>query len=63
MRNLRDALLWRGTRSDALDEARKLTASARRMGYDVVVRGTLRRYGQATYEERPYGVFLDPRNS
>jgi hypothetical protein len=62
MRNLRDALLCRGTRAAALDEAKKLTAAARRMGYDVVVHGTLRKYGNATYEERPYGVFLEPRN-
>jgi hypothetical protein len=63
MRNLRDALMWRGTRAAALDEAKKLTAHARRMGYDVVVRGTLRRYGTSTYEERPYGVFLSSRDS
>jgi hypothetical protein len=61
MRNLRDALMWRGTRAAALDEARKLTTTARRMGYNAVVHGTLRRYGNATYEERPYGVFLEPR--
>jgi hypothetical protein len=63
MRTLHDALMWRGTREAALDEAKKLTASARRMGYNIVVRGTRRRYGNATYEERPYGVFLDPRDS
>jgi hypothetical protein len=53
--------MWRGTRAAALDEAKKLTITARRMGYDAVVHGTLRRYGNATYEERPYGVFLEPR--
>jgi hypothetical protein len=57
-----DALLWRGTRSDAQLEADKLKPSARRRGYDVVVRGTLRRHGNYTYEERPYGVFLEPRD-
>jgi soluble lytic murein transglycosylase-like protein len=63
MRNLTDALMWRGTRAAALTEAKKLTASARRMGYDIVVRGTMRRYGNTTYEERPYGVFLSSRDS
>lgn len=54
-------MLWRGTRPAAQTEADKLTPAARRMGYDVVVHGTLRRYGTYTYEERPYGVFLEPR--
>lgn len=54
-------MLWRGTRPEVEVEADKLTPAARRMGYDVVVRGTLRRYGTHTYEERPYGVFLEPR--
>jgi hypothetical protein len=61
MRNLSDALLWRGTKADAVRESRKYVATARRLGYDVVVHGTLRRYGTSIYEERPYGVFLQPR--
>jgi hypothetical protein len=62
MADTTDALLWRGTRPDAQLEADKLKPSARRMGYNVVVRGTLRRHGNYTYEERPYGVFLEPRD-
>ncbi|MFE9525156.1 hypothetical protein [Streptomyces sp. NPDC006631] len=61
MRSLRDAMLWRGTRPAAQTEADKLAPAAHRMGYDVVVHGTIRRYGTYTYEERPYGVFLEPR--
>lgn len=60
MRNLRDALLWRGTKPDAESEADKLRAAARRMGYDVVVRPTLRRYGKQVYREAPYGILLTP---
>jgi hypothetical protein len=30
------------------------------MGYDVVVRGSQRRYGNRVYTDPPYGVFLEP---
>jgi hypothetical protein len=64
MRNLRDALMWRGTRAAALDEARKLKAAARRKGYDVVVRSTVRRVTPTySFNGPPYGVFLEPHNS
>lgn len=63
MRDLTDALLWRGTMAEAQFEADKLEPTARRMGYKTVVRGTERRYGDYIYEQRPYGVFLEPRKS
>jgi hypothetical protein len=60
MRDLTDAVLWRDTRADAYHEADKLRPAARRMGYDVVVRGSQRRYGNRVYTDPPYGVFLEP---
>jgi hypothetical protein len=64
MPNLRDALMWRTTRAAALAEAKKLKASARRMGYDVVVRSTLRRLGpDYTFKGPPYGLFLEPHST
>jgi hypothetical protein len=63
MRNLSDALLWRGTRRAADYEAAKLKAAARRQGYDIEVRPTRRRYGKYVYEEQPFGLFLVPHRS
>jgi hypothetical protein len=60
MRDLADALLWRPTRPEAQLEADKLTAAARRMGYQVVVRPTRRRYGKQVLSEPPFGLFLEP---
>lgn len=57
---MQDALIWRDTRPDAEAEADKLRPAARRMGYDVVVRGSRRRYGNHVYTDPPYGVFLEP---
>ncbi|MDX3260778.1 hypothetical protein PV336_16275 [Streptomyces sp. MI02-2A] len=58
-----DALLWRDTKSEADREADKLRPAARRRGFDVVVRGSRRRYGNRVYTDPPYGVFLEPINS
>jgi hypothetical protein len=63
MRNLSEAMLWRDTRPDADTEAKKLTPAARRMGYQVVVRPTKRRYGTRVYSEPPFGLFLEPLDS
>lgn len=63
MRDLSEPILWRGTRKAAEHEADKHRPAARRMGYDVIVRGMLRRHGKQVYEERPYGIFLTPRKS
>jgi hypothetical protein len=63
MRDLTDAMLWRDTRPEANDEAAKLTPAARRMGYQIAVRPTLRRYGTRVYSEPPYGLFLEPLGS
>jgi hypothetical protein len=62
---MQDALIRRDTRPAAQVEADKLKAdklkpAARRMGYDVVVRGSRRRYGNRYYTDPPYGVFLEP---
>jgi hypothetical protein len=64
MPNLRDALMWRTTRAAALAEAKKLKASARRMGYDVVVRSTRRRLSpDYSFNGPPYGLFLEPHST
>jgi hypothetical protein len=64
MRYPTDALMWRGTRKAASDEAKKLKAAARRRGYDVVVRSTVRRLGpDYSFNGPPYGVFLEPRDT
>jgi hypothetical protein len=63
MRNLTDALMYRGTRPAADREATKLKAAAHRMGYEVVVRPTQRRYGTRVYSEPPFGLFLEPRRA
>jgi TolB-like protein len=63
MRDLSDAVLWRDTKPEAEDEADKLRAAARRLGYQVVVRGSQRRYGTRVYTDPPYGVFLEPLKS
>jgi hypothetical protein len=57
---MQDALIRRDTRPAAQVEADKLKPAARRMGYDVVVRGSRRRYGNRYYTDPPYGVFLEP---
>lgn len=57
-RNDSDPLVWRGTKAEALRELETLEPAARRMGYGLEVRGTVRRRGNSLCEERPYGVYL-----
>lgn len=51
-------VIRRGTRAEAEREAKRLEPAARRMGYGLEVRGTIRRRGNSLCEERPYGVYL-----